>query len=408
MKFKSIPISLALVLFPLLSLAVRGSANILFYVLLLSGVGFLFTQKNQLTEQFKKFLPLNIAMAGLFFAVLVHEVFSGNFDARSFDAPLRLAWFPILLFALTRLTTSQLKVVQWGWIVGALMAALHMFMITRGGTTRETQSFFIPLNAFAEMGLLLGLFSACTLAWTNGKKVVVGLIILATTSVLYTTYLSQARGAWLLLPVLAALAFFATRKLPIKTKIGLAAALLLACCLVFYFGDLAKKRVKESLNEVSLYLDQVDKDTHLGVRFQLWEGSWQLFTEHPLIGIGKGQKDFPAAMNSLRERHIISPLAARYTHSHNEILYHAVTLGIIGILALLALYFVPIIYFFREIHHPDKVIASTAGMGFMLSAGFFVFGLVDVMLIWGVCNTFYVVCLATLMAIIIKRKEELK
>jgi O-antigen ligase len=162
------------------------------------------------------------------------------------------------------------------------------------------------------------------------------------------------------------------------------------------------KRINEVVTDVSQYLDDTNRDTSSGIRIQLWRGSWLLWKDNKIFGIGREQ--FPRALKQLAAEKKISAAAATHPHSHSELLFHMATLGIPGLLAILSLYLVPGFYFFREISHPNQEIRTVSAMGLVLVLGFFIFGLSDVMFFWTVSHTFYVILLAVLFAHLVKGK----
>jgi O-antigen ligase len=80
-------------------------------------------------------------------------------------------------------------------------------------------------------------------------------------------------------------------------------------------------------------------------------------------------------------------------------------LGLFGLFALLALYFVPAYYFLRDIRNDDHEVRYTAGMGVALCLGFIVLGLVDVIFLWWEIYPYYALSIAFFLTYIIKRKK---
>jgi O-antigen ligase len=110
-------------------------------------------------------------------------------------------------------------------------------------------------------------------------------------------------------------------------------------------------------------------------------------------------------LKDLAARKIISPIAAEQQHSHNEALFMMSRLGLFGLAALLAVYFVPAFYFWREMRNEDREIRGAAGMGLALCFGIMVPGLTDVVFLWWEVFPFYAIGSALFLAYIIRRKE---
>lgn len=174
----------------------------------------------------------------------------------------------------------------------------------------------------------------------------------------------------------------------------------------FSTTDIVRSRIDQAASDIHLYSEKKNLDTSVGTRFQLWNASLILFKENPWFGVGP--HGFSKALANLSDRKILTPEAATYPHSHNEVLYNMAILGVFGLLGILSTYLVPIFYFAREMRHQDRQIKATAAMGLSLCLGYFIFGLVDVMFMWRVCGIFYAMAIALFLAFIIRRKEELQ
>lgn len=345
-------------------------------------------------------------MGGLLAAVLVNQAMLGQGGFRAYDMPAQLACFVLLSWGLLLVPGNHLKNLQWGLVAGALFCGIALYVLTKGGVERPLHVFGMPLIPFVLMGLLVGVFAVFSIGWNAAdEKIAVGLKILAGAVVLYGAYLSQTRGSWVVLPVFIAIGFGLLRELQLRFKL---AFLLLAAAFLaggYILGDTVQRRFAEASSDVQQYIDGKEKNTPVGIRLQLWEGAWLLFSENPVSGIGRDR--YPEAMQQLVQRRVITVDAAMHPHSHNDLLFQMATLGIFGLAALLALYFVPAFYFLRDLRHADRQARTIAAMGLALSLGFFVFGLTDTMFYWRVSYTFYVVFLAILFASLLRRKADL-
>lgn len=396
-------IAAVVVLFPVLALTVRGAANIIFYMVAISGVAGIIYQCRTPGKGFGSLVRdhwvINLAMAGVFLSVLANQLFTGQYVLKNFDSPWRMALFGLIFYAFLKVPVRYVKRLELGLIAGALLCAIKMYLITAGGTDRENAGNFIPIIAYAEMALLLGFFSVLSIGW-NGKneRTLIFLKIVAGCAGLYGVYLSKTRGAWLAIPVFFMVILWAYKgKLIHKIYIFMLSIFLIAGMCYF-----TQDRVTEAQNDIAQYVSGTNTDTSVGIRFQLWRGSLLLFAEHPIAGVGR--EGFKDSLNDLVGKNVISAEAAKYPHSHAEIIYNMATLGILGLFATLALYFVPAYLFWKEMNNQAGDVRCVAGMGVVLCLGYFVFGLVDVLFMWGICNTFYVFFLAVFFAYIEKRK----
>ncbi|MEM4990381.1 O-antigen ligase family protein [Collimonas sp. H4R21] len=390
-----------------LALVVDRAAGVLFALLLLCSLIFLASRRYPDDKSFgqvmKGYWPLCLAMCAPLVAVFANQLASGHFAGRTYDPLLRLAVFALIFWILSFLPIRYMKHVQWALVIGAFLAVVKIYILTDGGATRYGTD-FIPIIIFSEMALLLGVFSVFSIAWNKpGNKLAILFKIAALCTSLYVAYLSQSRGVWLTIPVFIALACLVTKNIRTSYKLSVVVFFIILIGAVAHYGQIVKERVSVAESDMTQYSGGENVDTSLGIRLQLWRGSWVLFTEHPIFGVGV--EGFPKALEELSERNVITPVAAGFPHSHNEILFMMSRLGLFGLFALLALYFVPAYYFLRDIRNDDHEVRYTAGMGVALCLGFIVLGLVDVIFLWWEIYPYYALSIAFFLTYIIKRKK---
>jgi O-antigen ligase len=394
-------------------LIVRRAGNLGFYALLLLAVIIAICRIRPSGRSFyallKEYWPLHLGMAGMVLAIFINQLVLGNFVIKTYDYPSRMAFFVVLLWVALLLPYRLMKHLQWTYVTGALLAAVYMYVTTAGGTLRG-YVYFMPIIEFAQMTQLLGFFAVLSINYESRnplwRRVGIGLKLLAGAAGIYAAYLSQTRGAWLGLPVFILITILVLgRHISIRKQLTMAITALIVVISLFASSTLVQQRIDAAQQEFSQYYVNGNPATSVGVRLQLWAGSWLLFVEHPLVGVGR--EGFSVALSGLEKRGLLVPQASIQPHSHNEILYNMMTLGSFGLLGILALYLVPGFYFFREVSHADREIRATAGMGLILCSGFLIQGLTDVMFMWGACDNFYAIFMAILFAFIIERKTML-
>ncbi|RXZ33834.1 O-antigen ligase family protein [Oxalobacteraceae bacterium CAVE-383] len=410
MHYLQRPIAIALAAFYVLALVLDRAAGVIFALLALAGLAAIglraIASGKSFGQMMKAYWPLHLAMAAPLIAVLCNQAASGRFAGRSIDLPLRLALFALVFWAIVQVPYRYLKHLQWAFAVGAFGAALKIHLLTGGGDHRYATD-FIPIGIFAEMGLLLGIFSAFALVRWNapGRKWAILLGLTGACAGVYTAYLSGSRGTWVTIPFFALIACISARHLSHRHKSLIAALCIAALSASFFYGKIAEERVLEIRSDIQGYEQGTVLDSSIGTRFQLWKGSWILFKEHPVFGVGP--ENYRAALHELSTRNIITPDAAGFAHSHNEILFMMVKLGAFGLLAILAVYFVPMFYFGRDLRHDDREVRGAAAMGMALCAGIALLGLTDVAFLWWEIFPFYAIGVALFLACMIKRKEDI-
>ena len=90
-----------------------------------------------------------------------------------------------------------------------------------------------------------------------------------------------------------------------------------------------------------------------------------------------------------------------YTHLHNEYITNLVSAGVIGLLSLLALIFIPMTIFYQKLK--DKESYHYAFMGMILCVGYAAFGFTHIAFGEEHVNAFYIFFLALLMPVTAKK-----
>lgn len=393
------------------SLFVNKFVNSCFYVILLISLSRLVFDRQAARDCWslcKEHWIVCSAMTAPLVALLIHQVVRGEMMLRLYDLPARLAVFALIFCLLTQLSTNQIRTLKWGFIIGTLLYTIRLYIDTQGGHVRVSNINSFSIIFSSELGFLMGMFSILSIHWTQrrSKLILIGQVIAGLCG-LYAVYLSQTRGAWLAIPLFVIISISTlmhTRQA--RTKMLLYIGIVATLLLMFAGTNIVQERIEEARHDITEFTGKDNLDTSVGVRLQLWNASWTLFKEHPLLGVGK--ENFSSELHNLQSRGLITEAAAEQYHSHNEALYSMATMGVIGLIALLIVYLVPITYFGRFMFHPDMQIHSAAAMGLCLCSGYMVFGLVDVMFGWNMCNVFYSVAIALFMAFIVNRNADLQ
>lgn len=411
MSYLKWPVMLVITLFPALSIVLHNAGNACLYLLFLCSVVALICRFKPMETSFgqllKQYWPLHLAMASLFCAVLINQIVSGDYQLKQYDRALRLAIFAPIFWVVLSVPLRYLKNVQWAFIVGVLAAVIKAYMLTTGGINRFGNIGFLSTIAFSNIALLLGSMAFISFGWNERRaKFIFGLKVVACCLGIYVTFLAQTRGSWIAIPIFLLVAFLFFNNIHVRHKLGIAVLALAVLTSVVTFSSSVQNRLENVRTDVSQYKDGANADTSVGIRLQLWNAAWILFKERPLVGIGR--ENYSSGVNALVSRKIVSPAAAAYAHSHNEILFNMAILGVFGLLASVSLYCVPGYYFAREFRHADEDIRTAAALGLTLCIGFFIYGLTDLMFFWTVLGGFYTMSVATFLACIIKRKKELE
>lgn len=330
----------ALGLFALPALVVTTPANLLPFglVLLASsllGAGLLWRGRSLVQPAVgRPLLWMPLVVIGLGLLSLWH---SGQ-GLRAIDNLSRLLVIPWTLLWVCALR-PPMRALWSGAVVGLIgCVLLASWQVLAGAERAHGWTNAIVLADVAVVLLALVLFCR-----PPARKFAVAGALLATVVVMVLT---GSRGAWPALAVLLLGAVLGSGWGHLRHRV-LALALLGTAGLV---GLALSPQLREQVRLVELSqdisrLEQGDVDSSAGARYERLQVAWQAFAEAPLTGVGVGR--FDTAMTRLPVCRDPATAIARchLDHAHNDLAEWGATGGIAGVLALLAIYGVPLVVF---------------------------------------------------------------
>ncbi len=131
------------------------------------------------------------------------------------------------------------------------------------------------------------------------------------------------------------------------------------------------------MTDISSYAKD-ERDTSLGIRYQLWKASWLMFKQSPLVGVGV--RNFRPELEKLRQQNVVTgEVAEGYGEPHNDMLGALAGYGLLGVLSILALYLIPAAIFWRRSASDDPVVHVGSQIGLLFCLGYFVFSMSEMM-----------------------------
>lgn len=325
-----------------------------------------------------------------------------------FDKPSRyLLAIPALLVLLRN---PPRQAALWaGLALGSLgagaLAAWQKFVegITRAdGSTNAIQ--------FGNLSMLMGVLCLAGIGWAAAQsrhRAWLSLMVLGAFFGILGSLLSGSRGGWVGLPfVLLVLYRGYGRFLTRKQITGATLAVVLAAGLVYSLPQIGiQQRVHEAISNVTQYVSGESKHTSIGYRFEMWKGATVLFLEHPLLGWG--DNGYAQRMSELADEGFIIEASARYGHPHNEFMDAGAKRGLLGIVALLALYLIPMRLFAKRLGNVDAATNALATGGVLLPVAFIDYGLTQAFLTHNSGAMMYAFLLISVWASLRQREREL-
>jgi O-antigen ligase len=382
-------ISLSILLF----LTVRGATNI--GVILLSLIGlFLFIKgipKNKSIISNGHFLLITIGFGALFIGTLAAQIGRNQYQISSLDGPIRifLGFFVFILLQQIKLNLIYLLSLVIPISLFFLFIDLtyfdKVFLTNWGG---RYASYFVDPNT---LGGQCGIFSALAFYFLISefrKNIFFDLIrFIGFLSGIVITFYAQSRGEWLAFISIFIFILWIERtfiyKLTKERDLNFYFYIfifLIFCILFFSFNKMHLLARTDSIySEIILWKDGNAK-LHEGAvssRLAMWEVGLLLSKQHFFFGFG--EKYLAISVSKFYESlppNLHDPLNILIgTGPHSDFLAKLLASGIIGAFAYIITIFIPLLLFFKFIHHTSQSLRFPARLGTAYLIGIVITGL---------------------------------
>jgi O-antigen ligase len=354
------------VISPLFLLTVSGWMTRIVVVCALFGAYVLYKNRNATTldldggkVQFYKIL-LCLSLALPIFGILLGQMFRGQFSLPYYDSPAHILICTLVLLAATKTGPKLIKWMSYAFPIATLLALVDITLDPNlfWGAARLTTKPLDPLN-FGSLSLTFALLSLISIKLhDNASKWLLIYKLIGFSTGIYLSILSGSRTGWLAVPIILAFWLYHDHaKFTWKTK-SIATISIFAIIFSSYFlSSNIHQRVNETTKDLASYqwhTSQPNDYNSLGARISFIRMAVYLFELKPLGGWGDGGYEAvindPALNFSLPET---KDMALR-TGFHNDITANMVRSGIWGLMATLALFLIPAIFFMRNLRSENK------------------------------------------------------
>ncbi|MGL5089969.1 MAG: O-antigen ligase family protein [Aeromonas sobria] len=290
-------------------------------------------------------------LALIFFAYVFVQGISIWLDGgklREFDRSSRVLMAVIILPLLSRYPVRLVSLI-FGFAVGACIAgAIAIYDKFYLGMERSFGD-IMPIQA-GNISMTLGLLCLCGYFWykSKGNIKTAMFMLFACTMGMLGSFLSGTRGGWVLLPliILTIINHFRGNLCRIDKIVAAAFGLgLLAIVAISQTG--VAERIQVARSDIMQFVNGENKNTSIGIRFQLWHSALDAFQKKPLFGWGNnGLQQAHAAQLAAGE---ISDFLYNFNfHAHNQFLDEMAKRGVIGLLVLLSMYLYPLYLYYKH------------------------------------------------------------
>ena len=108
-----------------------------------------------------------------------------------------------------------------------------------------------------------------------------------------------------------------------------------------------KDRLNKATSNVAQWSENGESNTSTGARLEMWKASYQVVKEQPLFGVG--EDNYSKHQQALINQGKISKSVEDFLHPHGEYITSLVEQGFIGLVAFIAVLFVPLKYLLYRI-----------------------------------------------------------
>ncbi|MGX2975402.1 O-antigen ligase family protein [Ursidibacter arcticus] len=307
----------------------------------------LFIIKNKVS--LKKSDKLLIYSFLFYFLTFLISFLINNDKIRVLDNPARgLLFLPLIVLFIYY--PINIKVILHSIPIGSLIA----------GLTAIHQKFYIKQTVFSEymsiqagdISMTLGVLSIAITLYLytqNNYKFAILYLIFAVLGI-NASVLAGTRGAWISIIITLPLIFLLYKKY-LNKLFYITVIIFLSLFIGFSINSpIVKNRINLIQQEYSSYIENNNNaTTSIGARLDMWKSSTLAIIEKPIFGWGAD--GYKQLTHKQAEDKIIHQHTTIFNTPHNQFLDAGAKRGIIGILGLLAIFFVPLIYFYKQLNN---------------------------------------------------------
>jgi len=324
-------VRILLLVFPTLMLTVLGGMNAVLFAFVLIALLVRLRPPRLLvkTEWESEWWPYVMAMFAVTAAILLSQTYHQNFSAPYYDGPARY-WLSIPVFLLLyRLDLRVFDTLQFAFPIAAVVGWAFANDNIYGAAGISLP--LIDKIRYGDSMLLLSVLSLLSIDWLSKDALYLRILKWAGFGFgLLAVFQSGTRGALLAIPVFVVIYLvFKGNYLNLRSIL---ASLLLGTMVIggaYFASSTVQNRVQQTVADVTLF-DQGNRDTSIGIRWQLYTAAIEIISEHPIFGVGTGR--YALQMAPMAEAGKITPMAAELGRGevHNDILKKTTDMGGLG------------------------------------------------------------------------------
>ena len=283
----------------------------------------------------------------------------------------------------------------WGAMIALALASYEVFVLneSRAGSWTHNPIPFGSISMCLAAASMIG-YQAKTKAWSLGNA----WALAGMSAGVGAAVLSGSKGCLLALPVLAYVVHIkCIRPLGIpRSWLWLGSVLSLVALAGLGADSFLAIRIEDGFRGAVAWFETGRVvEGSVGPRLELIRFAFDAATVNPLTGIGRD--GMLSMLQASATNGAYDPFIAQLHTVHNELLNIWVTKGLLGLLAMSAMYGLSLWYFWRIRHHADTHVQNIGLMGMSLCLMYLIFGLSEVALQLTFFRNFFLVTLVCLL-----------
>jgi O-antigen ligase len=188
---------------------------------------------------------------------------------------------------------------------------------------------------------------------------------------------SVSRSSYIVLLCLLPLSFWASNLRSMKWVNRGAAVLTVAICMTVLMSSSVRDRfrISEALTDIQR-IQQDDYMSSIGARAAMWQTTWNIFKENPIVGVGSGRFQ-PEIVRRMQVGAI--PNTEIHNQPHSDIMHALSSGGILKLLSYLGILVAPFVFFYRRYRDAgnDTEMQLMPILGMQLVGAYFLTGLTN-------------------------------
>jgi O-antigen ligase len=384
-------VNFLLFLFPIAFMSIKGIGELILFILMLTGIKFLFVDKINPFKQ-NELKLLSIITLLYFSVVLLSIIFSDDMKTllHFSNRELHFLFAPLVALAVFKANINQ-KI---------LILAIKLSLIVMGGLVLyqnfngvSRPSWVMNANVIGNLMVLL-LF----MSWVNiSTEKLHNLLLTFVSSALGVSaiILSGTRGAWISFLVLLIVLLFLLNYKKSNDNKKFQIILLSMFVVIGAFAmsnNYVKDRITIAITQINNWNSGKHLNSSVGLRLEMYKAGILAVKEKPIIGYG--YRNTNKAVAKFADDSVKSTILG-FNHLHNTYINSLVFGGVIALFSLLALLFLPLRKFWHTYKNNDN--EKYGLLGILLCVGYANFGMTGVLFGDTFMNSFYVFFLAILL-----------